>query len=321
MVYNSIRDLYKFYDSFLLDMYGVLYNGSCLYDGALDLLQEMKTAGKRIVILSNATLISKIAMQNYEKFGMQKGIHYDDFITSGEVFSKTVEKNFAGARYHQIFKQNSEIFATSNLVQSNSIKDADFIYVGTVMVNGKQINLNDLTDCRNIPVNIDNLFRINWTDIQQLQPIQKVLEQCLKYNKKLVVANPDIFAIEKNSPVICQGGIGEYYEYIGGEVMYFGKPYKPIYDYAKAFIKGKTAMVGDTPWTDILGGNMAGIDTILTMTGVSAAFVQRMPGKFSMSDCMHALLTNVSERMVHKSLKEFSKIPTHIVKQFADRNI
>lgn len=322
MVCNSVRDLYESYDSFLLDMYGVLYNGSCLYDGVLDLLSNMKNAGKIIVILSNTTIVSNISMKRYEKWGLFHRKHYDDFITSGDVFSKTLREDFSGAAYHQIFSPNTELFSKAGLIESNSIKDADFIYVGIPLCNGVQVNLNNLVDLQDFPISVDSLFNIDWANLRQLRGISETLDQCLKYNKKLFVANPDVFAIERiegeDSPVLCQGAIGEYYENMGGEVLYFGKPYSPVYDYAKKFVKGKSVMVGDTPWTDVLGGNMAHMDTILTLTGVSESFMKKMPHETSMSDCIRLLLTDVSDRMTHKNLRGFSRIPTHIVKEFAE---
>ncbi len=325
MICNSVRDLYREYDSFLLDMYGVLYNGSSLYDGVLELLFEMKREGKTVVIFSNATIVSEIAIKRYERFNLYKGVHYDEFITSGSAFNKMLRNEFKNASYCQIFKPNHEIFAQTDLIEKNNINDVDFAYVGDIFIDGAQINLNNLVDFQNIPISIDDLFNVNWHNVQPLNQIQEVLDRCLKYNKKLFVANPDILAIEKingeKSPILCQGAVGAYYESMGGSVVYFGKPHKPIYDYAKTFIKGKTVMVGDTPWTDILGGNMAGFDTILTLTGVFESFMQNMSEKLNHSDCIHSFLTTIFDRMTHKNLIKFDRIPTHIVKQFADRII
>ncbi len=326
MVCNSILDLYKSYDSFLLDMYGVLYSGSALYDNTLETLSQIKKEGKRIIILSNTTLVSQIARSKYEKLGLLQGVHYDEFITSGEVFKKKLEKEIINgwSSYHQIFSPNREIFDSINLTENASIKYADFIYVGAVKLNNQPINLHNVSTYDNYPINIDELFEHDWNSLRYLDIIKKTLDECLKYNKKLLVANPDIFAIEKidgvNSPVVCQGSIGEYYERMDGEVLYFGKPYPEIYNYAQQFTEGKTVMVGDTPWTDILGGNMAGIDTVLTLTGVSNHFISQSSEELSDITAISTLLGNISKKMTHKNLRAFKNTPTHIIKQFAGRN-
>lgn len=322
MFYNNVLDIYEEYDSFLLDMYGVLYNGHDLYDGILSLLRKLKECNKKIVILSNTTLISEIAEARYKKYGLLRGVHFDEFITSGEVFNKNINKNTENAlTYHQMFSKNNEIFQGSSLKESTTIKSADIIYIGSVTIDNKLINLNNITDFDNIPISIDNLFDCDWNNINGLHVVKSTLEACLKYKKILFCVNPDIFSIETvdgvASPVLCPGGVAEYYEKMGGEVRYFGKPYESVFKYASQYTDGKVVMVGDTPWTDILGGNISEIETILTLTGVSESFISKMPPSFSMKDCMHKLFTEITDKMIHKNLRDYSVIPTHIVKSFA----
>ena len=69
-----------------------------------------------------------------------------------------------------------------------------------------------------------------------------------------------------------QGLVARFYEDLGGEVEYFGKPYPLIFDFALQHIDtpdNRIIMVGDTLETDILGGKSYGIKTALTMTGIA----------------------------------------------------
>jgi ribonucleotide monophosphatase NagD (HAD superfamily) len=102
-----------------------------------------------------------------------------------------------------------------------------------------------------------------------------------------------------------------------GEVEYYGKPYSPIFEYASQFTNGKVVMVGDTPWTDVLGGNLFGIDTILTLTGVSESFMERMSPNIPTSERIQNLLGEISSKMTHFKLRDFNPVPTHIVESFA----
>ena len=43
------------YDTFLLDMWGVMHNGSEPYEGVLKTVEELKRAGKKMIILSNSS--------------------------------------------------------------------------------------------------------------------------------------------------------------------------------------------------------------------------------------------------------------------------
>jgi HAD superfamily hydrolase (TIGR01450 family) len=303
-------------------MYGVLYGGVGLYDNVLDCLSFLRKNGKKVIVLSNTSATSDSAKNSYRKFGLNENVHYDHFITAGEIFHQFLNKNFANdvPKYHQIFVPNSSIFKNTSLVEVGKISKADFVYVGLVYINGQPIDLSKVIDADNNPINIDKLFDYDWKLLKSLNIIQKILEECKQYEKKIFIANPDILAMEQNngvvSPIICQGGVAEYYERIGGEVAYFGKPYQTIYDYAKQFIQGKTVMVGDTPWTDILGGNMAQIDTILTLTGVSQLFLSKVSTKDSLEERLSELLINISNKMTHSSLKNISRTPTYVIERF-----
>ena len=54
---NSISSptLIDNYDTFLLDMWGVMHNGSAPYEGVLQTISELKKAGKKLIILSNSS--------------------------------------------------------------------------------------------------------------------------------------------------------------------------------------------------------------------------------------------------------------------------
>lgn len=329
MLEKSLENIYGNYDAFLIDMYGVLYNGSGFFDGTLELLKKMKNSGKKIIILSNTTIVSKSCKENYLKKGLIEGIHYDLFISSGEAFKQTLQDYIPNAKtYFQAFQPNNDLFKESSLTESKSIEGSDFVYVGYLNA-GKQIYIADnLKDKSGNIIPLDNLTSIDCHDINDFEEISDLLDLCLKLGKPLVVANPDLFALELVStnefsarrPILCQGIVGEFYEKMGGKVIYFGKPYSAVYDFAKRFLlkNEKTAMIGDTLWTDILGGNIAGFDTILTLTGVSGEFLKHLDQKSDIKNKIEFLLKNISSKMTHKNLSDYSQIPTHVIERFAD---
>src|SRR5262249_50107965 len=60
----------------------------------------------------------------------------------------------------------------------------------------------------------------------------------------MVCANPDIVVERGDRLVYCAGAIADLYAHMGGEVLYAGKPYQPIYDAALARATAKLGREG-----------------------------------------------------------------------------
>tara|TARA_A100001015_G_scaffold319997_1_gene444825 strand:+ start:3504 stop:4100 length:597 start_codon:yes stop_codon:yes gene_type:complete len=107
---------------------------------------------------------------------------------------------------------------------------------------------------------------------ENIDKYKKVLKQLLKRNLTMVCSNPDKFVFDgKVKKFVLQvGALAEYYNNIGGKVIYIGKPYREIYDYAFKnlnFKKNKILMIGDNTQTDILGARNYGIKSALVIDG------------------------------------------------------
>lgn len=85
---NSLGDIADQYDFLFLDMYGVLWDGTCLYPEIVSTLQSLRKAGKKIYIISNATTVGRLFQDKLAQLGLEIGYHYDDVITSGDVLSE-----------------------------------------------------------------------------------------------------------------------------------------------------------------------------------------------------------------------------------------
>ncbi len=54
----------------------------------------------------------------------------------------------------------------------------------------------------------------------------------------MICANPDIVVERGDALIYCAGAIADRYAEAGGEVIFAGKPYRPIYDQALAIAQG-----------------------------------------------------------------------------------
>ena len=68
----SSQEILDQYDTFLLDMWGVMHNGSEPYEGVLEAVQELKRVGKKMIILSNS---SKRRENSHKMLGKRKFFH------------------------------------------------------------------------------------------------------------------------------------------------------------------------------------------------------------------------------------------------------
>ncbi|HVG49709.1 MAG TPA: HAD hydrolase-like protein, partial [Rubellimicrobium sp.] len=84
----------------------------------------------------------------------------------------------------------------------------------------------------------------------------------------------------------CAGALAELYEEMGGEALYFGKPYPPIYDLARRRLAelgplpadDRIIAIGDGIRTDIQGGVGEGLDCLFITGGLAARETGTEPG-------------------------------------------
>ena len=72
------------YDALLLDLWGVIHDGTHLYPGVHGALTELRKAGKKIVMLSNAPRRAWKVEKVLNDLGVESGL-YEAVVSSGEV--------------------------------------------------------------------------------------------------------------------------------------------------------------------------------------------------------------------------------------------
>jgi HAD superfamily hydrolase (TIGR01459 family) len=93
----------------------------------------------------------------------------------------------------------------------------------------------------------------------------------------LVCANPDIVVERGDRLIYCAGAIAELYVELGGEVIFYGKPHRPIYERAMALAAerrgqavplNRVLAIGDSVRTDLTGAHGFGIDCLFVTRGI-----------------------------------------------------
>jgi HAD superfamily hydrolase (TIGR01459 family) len=243
-VLTGVAELAGRYDGFLLDLWGVLHDGRSPMPGAIEALHNLKRAGKRVVILSNAPRRVTGVIRRVGEIGISRGL-YDDLLSSGEAAWRWLSQgNPGGRRFYPIMAARDQSMAEGlPFERTAEIGAADFI-----LNTGVESAANRVED------------------------FEAVLQAGARRALPMVCANPDLMVVNGGKMEICAGSIARRYEALGGKVHYFGKPHAPIYRESLALLgigdRGRILAVGDSLRTDIAGANAAGIDGILVLSGI-----------------------------------------------------
>src|SRR5262249_15626791 len=105
------------------------------------------------------------------------------------------------------------------------------------------------------------------------------LESMLARKLFMVCGKPDVVVERGSWLVYGAGAIADLYATMGGDVLYAGKPYRPIYDMALAKAEAaagrkitldRVLAVGDSVRTDLKGARTFGIDFLFVTSGIHA---------------------------------------------------
>ena len=87
-------------------------------------------------------------------------------------------------------------------------------------------------------------------------------------NKKMICTNPDLIVDRGDKRELCAGSVALVFEKMGGEVIYFGKPFPEVYNQSIENKEKRVLSIGDNLNTDIKGANLLNYDSLLISNGV-----------------------------------------------------
>lgn len=268
---THLGDLAPSYDVILSDVWGVVHNGLKATPEACDALAAFRNKGGQVVLITNAPRPREEVAKQIAQFGVPRDT-YDAIASSGDVTRSVIQSRHGQSLYHLGPARDKPIF-TGLDVTFAPLESADY-----VVCSGLE---ND--------------------DHETAEDYRPRLEQMLARKLFMVCGNPDVVVERGPRLVYCAGAIADLYKAMGGEVLYAGKPYRPIYDLALSLAKGNTPLnrvlaIGDSLRTDLAGANSAGLDFVFLTAGIHAA-------DFADEDAMHKAFGKKIPKAVMQKLK------------------
>ncbi|HLN22449.1 MAG TPA: TIGR01459 family HAD-type hydrolase [Patescibacteria group bacterium] len=248
-VIDGLRELADSYDGFILDLWGVIHDGATAYDGAKNTLAQLKALGKKTVMLSNAPRRAFALVNLMTGMGIEREL-YGEVMSSGEATHLELDRRtdpwFAklGKRCLHIGpERDRNIFEGLDVELVEHVADAEFL-----MNTGPDKFEETVLD------------------------YARVMDAAAERHLPMVCANPDLLVVRDGKKIICAGALAEYYQSMGGDVRFRGKPDPAIYDVCLDLLgiddRKRVLAVGDAFHTDIAGASGAGIDVLFCSGGI-----------------------------------------------------
>lgn len=237
----TLAEIEDEFDVFLLDAFGVLNIGEAAIPGTVERVADLRKAGKRVMVVSNAAGFPHAAlMEKYARLGY-------DFAPEDVVTSRlTLLAGLAG---------RSDLHWGLMATRSAGLRDLE------------GLNLTYLEEDPEAYKTVDAFLMVGsaaWTEARQ-----SLLEQALAERPRpVLVGNPDIVAPRETGFSTEPGHFAHRLaDRTGVLPEFFGKPFQNIFDIAFERLgpvdRSRVIMVGDSLHTDILGAQAAGVGSAL----------------------------------------------------------
>ncbi|WP_319272850.1 HAD-IIA family hydrolase [uncultured Draconibacterium sp.] len=253
---KSFRSVVKNYRAVFFDAFGVLKNHSGLIEGVGNTFKYLDSKGIPYYVLTNDSSRSPEELSNwYQERGLTT-ITTDKILSSGMLAMEFFKTKLANGKAVAYLGTK----ASAHYLESAGQK--------TVPIS--EVNLEDLEHIKSFAFLDDEGF--DWN-----KDIDKTINLLRHKNMTVIVANTDInYPVNKNDISVAVGGLADLVEQIlGKKFIRFGKPdaqmFLLAYERAMQDVpnikRNEILMVGDTLFTDIIGGNKFGLDTVLVLSG------------------------------------------------------
>lgn len=261
-IITSIEPLLDGIEAWICDIWGVVHNGLAAFPSAVDACVRFRQRGGTVLLLTNAPRPAPAIEEQLAKLQVPKAA-YDAVLTSGDLTLQLIAERRHEPLTHLGPDRDRGLFA------------------------GQQLTMVGLDDARTIVCS-----GLHDDERDTAEDYRARLIGPARRNVPMICANPDVTVARGNRVIPCAGALAAVYESLGGNVIYAGKPYLPVYDRAFEMIaeargrpvaKAATLGIGDGINTDIRGALTAGIQAVLVASPV------HLPEPLSPASLAHAL--------------------------------
>lgn len=237
------------YDVLLCDVWGVVHNGVEAFPHSCDALMRMRARGGTVVLITNSPRPSDQVGRQLERLHVPRET-YDAIVSSGDVTRGVIEGRRSETLYHLGPERDRSVFGGLT-VRFAPLASADYVVC---------TGLED-------------------DEVETPDDYRERLELMLKRRLFMVCGNPDMVVERGPRLVYCAGALADLYVTMGGEVLYAGKPYRPIYEMALKKAEAATGRsvalkrvlaLGDSVRTDLKGAHELGVDFLFVTAGIHA---------------------------------------------------
>jgi HAD superfamily hydrolase (TIGR01459 family) len=254
---SGLSEIVPAYDAVICDVWGVLHNGRRKFEAAIDAVRRFRAARGPVALLSNAPRPPEGVVALFDKLDIPRDF-YDAIVTSGGEAREDLIRRTSGGRRLKLFYLGPE--RDHPLFQGLNVELAEAETAEVVLCTGFY---DDETETPDDYRDMLTAFRLR--------------------NLPFLCANPDIVVQRGDKLIYCAGAIAKLYESMGGEVIYYGKPYEPIFvavtrELHKHGAARRPLIIGDGLETDIVGANRMNIDALFIVGGIHRALIDDPTG-------------------------------------------
>src|SRR5258708_7330271 len=244
---ERLRDVIDGVEVILSDIWGVVHNGLEAFPEACAALQTYRQRGGTVILITNAPRPADSVQRQLHKLGVADDA-YDAIVSSGDLARQFLADHPGKKMFWIGMERHNSVHRGLDPVIA-PLEEADYI-VCTGLFDDETESAEDYRD---------------------------MMLQARARKLPLICANPDIVVERGDRLIYCAGAIAELYRELGGEVIFYGKPHRPIYERAMQLAverRGHSAplsrvlAIGDSLRTDLAGANGFGIDLLFVTRGI-----------------------------------------------------
>ena len=244
---ERLRDVVDGVEVILSDIWGVVHNGLEAFPEACAALQTYRQRGGTVILITNAPRPADSVQRQLHKLGVADDA-YDAIVSSGDLTRQFVADHPGKKMFWIGMERHNSVHRGLDPVIA-PLEEADYI-VCTGLFDDETESAEDYRD---------------------------MMLQARARKLPLVCANPDIVVERGDRLIYCAGAIAELYRELGGEVIFYGKPHRPIYERAMELAAerrgrptplDRVLAIGDSVRTDLTGALGFGIDCLFVTRGI-----------------------------------------------------